>query len=123
LTIDFVFFTKVLYNACLLFLVMSMKIKLCSEIEAFFVEVYSDDDSTELSVTACVREGEKDVRLDFSFFIEILDDDLNFMMFDDGYWSVEYVYGFEEKSWFPDVLSVSDSLVFDGSVLNLVKLE
>ena len=102
---------------------MSMEMRLCSEIKALFVEVYSDDDSTELSVTACVKEGERDVHLDFSFFIDILDDDLDFMMFDDGSWSVEYVYGFEEKSWFPDVLRVSDSLVFDGLELGLVKYE
>lgn len=102
---------------------MSMKMTLCSEIKALFIEVYSDDDSTELSVTACVKDGEKDVHLDFSFFIEILDDDLNFTIFDDESWSVEYVYGFEEKTWFPDVLRVSDSLVFNGSELKLIKLE
>ena len=92
-----------------------MEMRLCPKAKALFVEVYSDDDSTELSVTACVRKGGKDVHLDFSFFIEILGDDLNFTIFEDSSWSAEYVYGCEEKSWFPDVLRVSNSLVFDGS--------
>lgn len=111
-----------LYNAYLLLLVMSMEMRLCSEAKALFVEVCSFDDSTELCVTAVLREGEKNAHLDFSFFIEILDDDLNFTVFDDGSWNVEYVYASEEKSWLPNVPRVSDTLVFSGVSCKLVNL-
>lgn len=102
---------------------MSMTLKLCLEVKALFVGVYSDNDSTELSVTACVKKDEKDVSLDFSFFIEVLDDDLNFTVFDDGSWIVEYVYGYDEISWFPDVPRVSSCLEYDGIELKFVKSE
>jgi hypothetical protein len=42
-------------------------------------------------------------------------------VFEDGSWWVEYLYGFEEESWFPDVLRVSACLVFNG--LEFVKFE
>lgn len=100
---------------------MLMKVKLCSEAKALFVEVCSFDGSNELCVAACVREGGDNVCLDFSFFVDVGNGDLDFMLFDGGSWSVEYVYGFEEKSWFPDVLHVSDLLVFNGLKLKFVK--
>lgn len=100
-----------------------MKMGMCSKVRALFVEVCSFDDSIELCATASVRKGGKDVVLDFSFFVEVLDDDLNFMLFDDGSWSVEYVFASKEKSWFPDVPCISDTLVFDGLGLKLVHFE
>lgn len=99
-----------------------MEMRLCSKVDALFVEVCSfDDSSEELCVTATVRKGGREVILDFSFFIDILDDCLNFMIYDDGSWSVDYYYDSEQKSWLPDISRVSDSLVFDGLKLELIK--
>jgi hypothetical protein len=98
-----------------------MEMRLCSELRGLFIGVCSFDDSTELCVTACVMKGGKSVRLDFSFFIDVDDGYLDLIMFDNGCWDVAYIYGCEEKSWFPDVLRVSKTLVFDGSDFRFVK--